>query len=446
MKNKETVADIMAVLLGVLIVGVVKALTGNWVEALIVGPMIGLMMYFFIRTPLGEDFVNFSMMFFAWCGGVPRLDLDSMSPKDQLQYARTGATLLIPTTLAFVGAWFVASDVYHAKAVACAGVAVVWSWIIFTIDAALIATMKRNRSLEYSWTSLSIRVVLALALGILVSSILELRIFQKEIRQEFDEQLQASKSMIDSSERADIAVLQSRIDKEQVAIDTRESEMRREMDQSLGGRTAGYGAVARKKEAMWLSEKEKFEHEVLPVLLKEIESKKQLYADKRAHLEENFSDGIASRLEYLSDAGEKHGVIQIAHFFIFVFLIALELIPVIAKMMAPPTEYELQKAQSGYQKELETLQELETLVSQETLFAAAQLETVRKQSVERQKLSEDLEAQRIDAILNEMIRVHTVSQQTGKNLDEIFEKISQRVTQEPQSKGFWSFKKRKTFA
>lgn len=444
--KKETVADIMAVLLGILIVGVIKALTGNWVDALVFGTVIGLMTYFFIRTSLGEDFVNFSMMFFAWCGGVPRADLGAMSARDQLQYARTGATLLIPTTLAFVGAWFVASDVYHAEPIACAGIAIVWSWIIFTIDAALIATMKRNRSLEYSWTSLSIRVVLALALGILVSSILELRIFQKEIRQEFDEQLQVSKSMIDSSEHADIAVLQSRIDKEQVGIDTRESEMRREMDQSLGGRSAGYGAVARKKEAMWLSEKEKFEHEVLPVLLKEIESKKQLYADKRSHLEENFSDGIASRLEYLSDAGEKHGVIQIAHFFIFVFLIALELIPVIAKMMAPPTEYELEKAQGSYQKELETLQELNTLIAAEATSETVQLATVRRTATERQKLSEDLESQRIDAVLAEMTKVHTLSQQTGKNLDEIFEKLSHKISEKPQSKGFWSFKKGKTFA
>lgn len=437
--------NVLLGLIGVLITGLIAFISGSWISAMVYGLIVSGIIWIFIQTPIGGMFVDFMMMFFAWCAGIPRADIAEMSHKDQLIYARTGATLFVPTTLAFAGALTVAVDVYQVGLGSALALAVIWAWIIFTIDAALIATMKRDREMKYPLSSLLIRAILAFSLGILISAVLELRIFKSEIHQEFTEQLESTNKRLDSVQAAEIAILQSRLDEGQATVDAREQEMRKEIDQSIAGRVGGYGSVAKKKETLWMEARSEFETKIRPEVQAQIKEKKEYYQEKRDKVTETFSDGIASRLEYLHDAGEKHPVIAMAHLFLFLFLIALELIPVLTKMMAPPTEYDFKKAQLTYEKELETYSKKMSVMNTERNHWDFDQETFLQKQQKRQAVKEKLETQRIEAILTDMQNVDTAAKNLGRNLDDQFDVVSNRISEEnkdDKESSLWFWQKR----
>ena len=122
---------------------------------------------------------------FLWlCAGVNRRIL-RQCPTDYAKYAGTGGTILFTAIMAALSGGYAISFVFKdAPSFVPVGFGLVWGLMIFNLDRFMVNTMysdgKHTISRDEIWGGLP-RILLAIFLGIVISTPLEIRIFQDKI-------------------------------------------------------------------------------------------------------------------------------------------------------------------------------------------------------------------------------------------------------------------------
>lgn len=375
--------------------------TKDWMTAILVGAVVGIILWLFFRTPVGKKIIDTLMNFFMWCGGIARTDFSKISGKDQLLYAGIGMALFVPFAQAFYNGYMTSTVVYLATAKKAALAALFVAIIVFVVDRMFIVTMKRDKNMKYKPYSLALRIAFAVFLGIVLSLATEINLFKSEIQEEYVVEMDEAKASIDSSETAELAGIQKKMDAAQGKVESRYNDFMAEVDQNIGGRKANYGPVAKKKEKLWQEAKADYENNILPALQQDKDEISEKYAKKRTRMEDNFSYGFASRVEYLMKAGERHPSIGIMHLFILILMILIDIVPVLAKSLMEPTqyEYELAAATAEWEKKMLDKQvDLETADINHQKFLATEnieLEKARQQA-------SAIESARLSAIMQDL--------------------------------------------
>jgi hypothetical protein len=117
---------------------------------------------------------------FFWLAGASSDNLDACPAWERRKYVAFGATVLVPSTFALIACAYAISTLTESWFV-IAAVSVVWSFIILTVDRALLATYRAYQNIFRKLFQFSLRIVVAALMGITISHPLTLLLFKDTI-------------------------------------------------------------------------------------------------------------------------------------------------------------------------------------------------------------------------------------------------------------------------
>ena len=144
--------------------------------------------------------------FFFWLSGAGSETLEQCPTWEQRKYVAFGATVLVPCAFAFIACAYALSTLTENPRVIYP-VALVWAFIILTIDRALLASYRPYMSFFRKFSQFSLRLVVAVLMGITIAHPLVLLLFRDTIS-----------SVIEKDRAAEIEVVRSGFDQEKQKI------------------------------------------------------------------------------------------------------------------------------------------------------------------------------------------------------------------------------------
>ncbi|MEM8955806.1 MAG: DUF4407 domain-containing protein [Verrucomicrobiota bacterium] len=123
---------------------------------------------------------------FFWLSGAGTEALESCPTWEQRKYVAFGATVLVPTVFAFIACAYALSTLTDNWNV-IVPVSLVWSFIILTIDRALLATYRSFQSWTRKFSQFCLRFVVAVLMGLTISHPLTLLLFKDTIHSVVEE-------------------------------------------------------------------------------------------------------------------------------------------------------------------------------------------------------------------------------------------------------------------
>ncbi len=124
--------------------------------------------------------------FFWWCSGVHQATLERY-PAEHNKYVGIGATIFFTGLFAALSGgyalYFVFSGGSGALLYACL-FGVLWGLAIFNLDRYIVSSISKNASPFRQFLQATPRILLAILIGIVIARPLELKVFDKEIREQ----------------------------------------------------------------------------------------------------------------------------------------------------------------------------------------------------------------------------------------------------------------------
>ena len=120
---------------------------------------------------------------FLWsCAGVNKQVL-RLYPSDWAKYAGNGGTILFTAVMAMISGGYAMFFVFNSYIVAMA-FALVWALLIFNLDRYIVNSMYTDGKDSITWRKFKAalpRFILAIFIGIVISTPLEMKIFEDRI-------------------------------------------------------------------------------------------------------------------------------------------------------------------------------------------------------------------------------------------------------------------------
>lgn len=143
---------------------------------------------------------------FFWLSGAGTETLELCPVWEQRKYVAFGATVLVPCAFAFIACAYALSTITDRPEVIYS-VATVWAFIILTIDRALLASYRPYLSFFRKMGQFSLRLVVAILMGITIAHPLVLLLFRDTIS-----------SVVESDRAAEIEVVRTQFDTEKQKV------------------------------------------------------------------------------------------------------------------------------------------------------------------------------------------------------------------------------------
>ncbi len=143
---------------------------------------------------------------FFWLSGAGTETLERCPTWEQRKYVAFGATVLVPCAFAFIACAYALSTITDKPNVIYP-VAGVWAFIILTIDRALLAGYRPYLSFFRKLAQFSLRLVVAILMGITIAHPLVLLLFRDTVS-----------SVIESDRAAEVEVARAGFDKEKEKV------------------------------------------------------------------------------------------------------------------------------------------------------------------------------------------------------------------------------------
>ena len=146
---------------------------------------------------------------FFWLAGAGTETIERCPNWEQRKYVAFGATVLVPCAFAFIACSYALSTISDKPGVIYP-VAAVWAFIILTIDRALLAGYRPYLSIFRKMAQFSLRLVVAILMGITIAHPLVLLLFRDTVS-----------SVIETDRAAEIEVVRAGFDGEKEKVRTR---------------------------------------------------------------------------------------------------------------------------------------------------------------------------------------------------------------------------------
>lgn len=292
---------------------------------------------------------------FLWsCAGVDK-PLLRMSSQDHAKKAGMGGTILFTALMAMISGGYAIYTVFQESDMSDIAWAIAiffgifWGGLIFNLDRYMVSSMytdgKPSISLQELISGLP-RIVIAILLGIVISTPLELLVFSGKINEYIQQQV--NQEMISETSTIDFTKIDREIQSlENQLIIARENTQRaglayeKEVNEGDGGRIAGPGPNARAKKETW--EGYKTAQTKLETDLKEKNDERKRMADNAKELGETTAEldkGLATRIDALHKVTGPDSDLFWPRMLIMLLFIALEIMPVLNKMMMSSGKYD----------------------------------------------------------------------------------------------------------
>jgi len=299
--------------------------------------------------------------FFLFCSGANRTILNK-TPSEQIKYTGIGATVFFTGLFAAISGayalYFIFNDVDLVIRIMSAILfGLIWGAMIFNLDRYIVSSMKKKGSFLSELKLASPRILLAALIAFVISKPLELQIFHTSIEYELElmkqNDIKVQENALASRYAADISSITSQINllKKEVADQTMRRDQldeiaRTEADGSGGSKKRGAATIYNLKK----QDAEKANSELLtlagtnnPLIEKkqlELNNKTLLVDSLKSAVKRGAYDGFDKRLDALGNVAEKSKSISMASIFIMLLFLAIELAPVLVKLISTRGPYD----------------------------------------------------------------------------------------------------------
>lgn len=314
--------------------------------------------------------MNWFQKFLMICSGG-NIHILRKTPSEWNKFAGIGGIVLFTAIFATLSAGYAMFTVFDDIWVSV-GFAILWGLMIFNLDRYIVSSIKKTGT-WWNQILMSIpRLILAAFLGIIISKPLELKIFEKEVNKQLNTIIQRNKTQLQKEMNGRILqqsgpfdgekkVIQDKVAAYQKSYDSASVELEKEILGKESGLTSGkvgFGSNAKRKSELKEQRRqdlENYQKQVAPrveYLDKEV-SKVYTNIEKERDKTETFEDqfnGFAARLQALDELGKNSEIIGIASAFIMGLFIALEIAPVLVKLISAvgPYDYLLEKTENDF--------------------------------------------------------------------------------------------------
>jgi len=251
--------------------------------------------------------------FFWFCSGahIPTLE---KYPTEQNKYTGIGATIFFTGLFAALSGGYAMYFVFKGDDLAVIFALIfgfLWGAAIFNMDRYIVASINKSASTNKQLLQATPRILLAIMIGMVISRPIELKIFDKEIKERLKvSYLNGQRSKIDTLNKAfenKYQVEFGRLNREKATRDSLEKGIKADRQklnfEIFGNKTAetsgvmGYGPYAKRKEA------EIKQREVELDSLKATINKSESFVDKRKEFDGLFTEKLYTKkqLDSLAD-------------------------------------------------------------------------------------------------------------------------------------------------
>ena len=178
---------------------------------------------------------------FLWiCSGVNR-KLLRLCPTEYAKYAGIGGTIFFTALMAMLSGGYAMYFVFENVATAIA-FGIFWGMLIFNLDRFIVNTMYSDGKVTISWREFYCglpRIIMAIFLGIVISTPLEMKIFEDRINsqlvQDNIERTNASREKVDEGNKP-LIDRRDQLENQQAEIQERLSKAEEELVKEIDGR------------------------------------------------------------------------------------------------------------------------------------------------------------------------------------------------------------------
>jgi Domain of unknown function (DUF4407) len=361
--------------------------------------------------------------FFWFCSGA-HVDTLKKYPTEHNKYVGIGATIFFTALFASLSGGYAMYFVFSGSTAAvffAIFFGLIWGLAIFNMDRYIVASIKKTGGTNHQIVQALPRILLAIMIGIVISRPLELKIFDKEIRQKLKTSyLNGQRSKIDTLNKAFTEKYSLELTKLQ-GLKTEKDSLEKDINRSryllnqevFGDKTnqtsgiTGYGTYAKQKEVV-VTQKEQRLIQVrneLDLVDKIINTRKEIEGLNSTKLfNETQLDSLSSvagfadrnyalgQLSFNPDGTRDLDTYLAISFISFLFIL-LECLPVFVKLMSDKGPYDvaLQNIESVATHQSFKDKDLEIVVTDNVFDTRNEAETDKHKTLVRRKVKRDLE-------------------------------------------------------
>ncbi len=290
---------------------------------------------------------------FLWlCAGANRKVL-RQCPTEYAKYAGIGGTIFFTALMAMLSGGYAMYFVFESVPIAIA-FGIFWGMLIFNLDRFIVNTMYSDGKVTISWREFYSglpRIIMAIFLGIVISTPLEMKIFDDRIDsqliQDNIERTNASRAKVDEGNKP-LVDRRDQLESEQKEIQERlskaEEELKKEGEGSALSGMAGHGPIYEDKKANRDAiQKELDSWEAAHKSeMEDIRAQIKVNRDKgNADITEgNNENGFCVRYEAFSNVKKNNAALNVVSIVIMLLFIIIETAPTFFKMMIASGPYD----------------------------------------------------------------------------------------------------------
>lgn len=171
--------------------------------------------------------------FFWWCAGA-RTEILDQCPTDQSKYFGIGGTILFTAMMASFAGGYAFFTAFHSTAMSIP-FGIFWGLLIFNLDRYIVATIGKGdgtaKITRDEWKNAAPRLLMAVLLGFVISTPLELKLFEKEINVEVENIIREERAKLGEGEVPILSLIAEKQNKikqlkqEQISVETKADDL-----------------------------------------------------------------------------------------------------------------------------------------------------------------------------------------------------------------------------
>ncbi|WNJ18532.1 DUF4407 domain-containing protein [Pontibacter sp. G13] len=352
--------------------------------------------------------------FFWFCAGA-NTEILKDCPTDHAKYFGIGGTILFTAIMAGLAGGYACFTAFDDPSVAV-GFGIFWGLMIFNLDRYIVSsTGKGDGTTKITWDEWKNafpRLAMALLLGFVIATPLELRLFQKEIDMEIETLKQQKRAdarseiEVNYGQIAELEVRVVELNQEVQAYDLIRKQRYAEMIQEAEGNSAsgrpGAGKIYEEKKQQYALAEQEYEDFKLKQEKKieeveaNIERLKQSRDEEVANIDNIAAqyDGLMAKLEAFSKLTDTYPTLKIAKWLITAMFIFIEIAPILFKMMTERGPYDDRVERIKHVTHVSEMERIST--------ANEEVNTNLKLAVERNRQRLEAEIRANDALMKQI--------------------------------------------
>lgn len=294
---------------------------------------------------------------FLWsCAGVNK-EILRLYPNEYAKYAGSGGTILFTALMAMISGGYAMFFVFDSV-IASLLFAVFWGLLIFNLDRFIVNSMHTDGKDTLSWKKLKAampRFIMAIFLGIVISTPLEMKIFNDRIESQLlkDNMERVNEAKAESNDYSTISLLQSEqktLSNERKALSDELQKAQKDLKEEAEGNAlsgqAGHGAIYKDKETYViqcksnLEEWDKLHQTRLIAVQKRIDEVNQHIEMFEQKIDELKEDGFSARYEAFANLKSDNHSLATVSLMITLLFIIIEITPTFFKLIMTSGPYD----------------------------------------------------------------------------------------------------------